>query len=618
VRGLRARKAFAGNVDNRNHLYSTAIYPLRVSEFCTNALLAKSTPFDDFLSVELKGNNIKPLNDLIVRHHSIYTKTGIGRSGQAFFGDVPKLASSTPNAVLYCGVSANLSPIGDVLHRPTVAPLYTISVLCLNHWDLTEKCLNSIVEHSEHYELFVTNNGSTDETAVELEKWAKDRPQVRILTNRENLGFQAPNEHALTLANGRFFVLFNNDMEACRGWLEALRAPFERDPMMALTGIAGTCCRITDEFKGVNGDDLCPEYIEGGCLMTPVGLVRKHGLFSPYLKFIYWEDTDLSLRMREMGYRIATVPIGISHHHRSATTKLLDLTEVKKHNLLAMWERWRFYIKRRTFERRIQIVRRGARGDVLLVTPVIEALRKKWPQAKIAVQTAHPEMLVGVADCEQLEEADLTYDLDSAYERRPGLPIVDVFADRCGVKLDSHRPRMVASESDKAWALTVARGKQVALIHPGPTTWPGKNWSYEKFEEVVKWLQRNGYYCVSVGGNNSPHVGCDDSVAGVSTPQQLYALAGLSQLFVGLDSMPQHVASAANTPSVVLFGATDPKCIMRPETFFVAVQASRSKADCVGAHGRRTKAITFSECDGACMNAIEVNDVIIGVRRAEQ
>jgi ADP-heptose:LPS heptosyltransferase len=78
---------------------------------------------------------------------------------------------------------------------------------------------------------------------------------------------------------------------------------------------------------------------------------------------------------------------------------------------------------------------------------------------------------------------------------------------------------------------------------------------------------------------------------------------------VGLDSMPSHIASAAETPSVILFGATEPKDIMRKAPHLIAVQASQKDAACVGAHGRRKQGVIFHECKGDCMRAITIQMV---------
>lgn len=173
---------------------------------------------------------------------------------------------------------------------------------------------------------------------------------------------------------------------------------------------------------------------------------------------------------------------------------------------------------------------------------------------------------------------------------------------------------MHPSDADLEWGLRKTRGKNVALIHGGVTTWPGKNWPVYRMAKIVDALKQMGYFTIAVGSGDSPDCGCDDTIAGRSTPQQFYALATHAKLFVGLDSMPQHVASAANTPSVVLFGPTNPKAIVRPTPSIIAVQADVNLVPCVGEHGRRKKVVTQSPCSAECIQAITVEMVLSAIK----
>lgn len=501
-------------------------------------------------------------------------------------------------------------------------PRFSISILCHNNLALTQTCLRSVATHSRDCEVIVTDNASTDGTASYLADFAAKNPTlVRIVTNATNEGFNKPNNHALTLARGEYFVTLNNDVPVCEGWLDALVRPFANNPRLALTGLRGTCCTIDANLVGKPGTPV--EYVEASCMMIPAALARREGLFSSYLTFAYWEDSDLSLRLRERGYEIEHVTLPM-HHANGSTTRLVP--EVREHylaNTETMRKRWSFYWKRRDFKRRILVRRLGARGDVLLTTPVLRALREKYPQAEIEVRTKCPEMLHGL-DSARLSLHNTKYfdefiDLDATYETRPDLHIVEAFAQAAGVTLPKRwRLEVAASELDEAWAERVARGQRMALLHPGPTCWPGKNWPVERFTELARTLRKQGYLTATVGADDSPELGTDLHLAGRTTPQQLYALAKRSRLFVGIDSMPCHLASAADCPSVVLFGPTNASKILRPSHRIIPVQADVNLIPCVGEHGRRTKPITQSPCQGECMKGIEVPLVLQAIGRVER
>ncbi len=504
-------------------------------------------------------------------------------------------------------------------------PRFTLSVLAHNNLALTQACLRSVALHSRDCEVIVTDNASTDGTGAYLTDFAAKNPRlVRTVINKQNAGFNEPNNYALTLARGEFFVTLNNDVEVCEGWLERLVEAFDTNPRLGLAGLAGTCCIVNDRLVGapaMRGET--PEYVEGSCMMVPTALARRVGLFSSYLRFAYWEDSDLSLRLREQGYEIAHVPLPMTHRNGSTTKLVPQVREHLAHNTDVMRQRWSFYWRRRDLKRRILVVRGGARGDVLLLTPALRALRDRYPLAEIDVQTKCPEMLAGLDWLGRVVKKrtyyDEVYDLIGSYEKRPEVHIVQAYADALGVTLPKRwRLEMQASAAEEAWAERMGRGAKLALVHPGPTCWTNKNWPVERFAEVAQALQARGYLTATVGAADAPEIATNLQLAGSTTPQQLYALAKRARLFVGIDSMPQHVVSAADTPSVVLFGPTNARCIVRPSHRIVTVQADQKLVPCVGEHGRRKKAITQAPCDGACMRAISVEMVLNAVERVER
>lgn len=105
----------------------------------------------------------------------------------------------------------------------------SIIVLVLNHLEITERCINSIFEHtnSKDYELIVVNNGSNLETLFGLRK-IKDRyPQIKLVNIEQNTNFALGNNLGFSFARGKYVVFLNNDTYVTPGWLGALIKPLE-------------------------------------------------------------------------------------------------------------------------------------------------------------------------------------------------------------------------------------------------------------------------------------------------------------------------------------------------------------------------------------------------------
>jgi ADP-heptose:LPS heptosyltransferase len=112
----------------------------------------------------------------------------------------------------------------------------------------------------------------------------------------------------------------------------------------------------------------------------------------------------------------------------------------------------------------------------------------------------------------------------------------------------------------------IAPGRPYAVLQPGARVLTMR-WPVEKYAEIARWLlETHGVASVvNVGAR-------DDAIAAavrremrdyavVPEPfnlRELIALVAGSRIFVGNDSGPAHLATAAGRPSVVIFGSTNP------------------------------------------------------------
>lgn len=94
------------------------------------------------------------------------------------------------------------------------------------------------------------------------------------------------------------------------------------------------------------------------------------------------------------------------------------------------------------------------------------------------------------------------------------------------------------------------RSSAFAVIHPFASS-PSKRWPLEKFREVARLLKMPVRWCAG------PEEPLEDAVRIENLYELGCWLAG-ARLYIGNDSGISHLAAAVGTPTIVIFGPTDP------------------------------------------------------------
>jgi heptosyltransferase-3 len=137
------------------------------------------------------------------------------------------------------------------------------------------------------------------------------------------------------------------------------------------------------------------------------------------------------------------------------------------------------------------------------------------------------------------------------------------------LKLEYHPP-----EPERAWAAEWMRqrgltGGRYLLLHAA-ARWPSKYWPMANLVEFIRGApQALNLPLLVTAGHDSFEIGftreliaqapCDFHELGTLTVNQLGALLRNAAGFVGVDSMPMHLAAALGKPGIALFGPTDEK-----------------------------------------------------------
>ncbi len=239
----------------------------------------------------------------------------------------------------------------------------SIVVLCWNHWELTERCLRSVLQNTDlsKAEVVVVDNGSEDETAERL----RGIEGIRVITNEKNLGFVRGNNVGMqAVAADRDIVLLNNDVEVLQDdWLEKLLATATSAPDIGIVGCrlrmpdgrllhAGTYI-LPDTCWGQQVGALEPDLnqyaidreVQGivfACAYLRREVIEAIGMLAEDYES-YFEDTDYCLAAAKAGWRtFCCGGVTILHNEHGSTqddpTKFNKLFETSRRIFRRKWK----------------------------------------------------------------------------------------------------------------------------------------------------------------------------------------------------------------------------------------------------------------------------------------
>ena len=514
--------------------------------------------------------------------------------------------------------------------------------------EVTKKCIDGLFNSLEDvsYEILIVDNNSDRETKDYLEGLMNDYPSKVIVTsNDENEGFIKAQNFNLLLAEGEYFVVFNNDIEILSrssNWIETMRKKFDKDPLLRIVGVSEMCGELDINGNGYRSGKLGipPEYVEGSCLMIEKQFAREIGLFDTRYTFGYCEDSDLSLRVREMGYRIDTVDVPLLHHQYSTgktVEKFLDLEGYMVINHIEFRKRWGHYLKSKNFNYKYLLKRDGGWGDVLLTTPIARYFKEKNPNCTVDVETScgdifnnNPYVDNVFSKKVPLLDYDYIINLNNAYEKEPERHIIEAYERASNIvtmECIKELPELYLSDSERQYAEGFfPSGERICLVHfDTDFNWVGRTVTKSLQSEIIKAIKDKGF---TVAILNAPPNW--EEAPGILplrhlTVRQLIAIVSKVNVFLGIDSFPFHIAQAFRIPSVVAFGSINPAYRIF-ERYFPIEVVRNERLNCLGCHHILPSprvVTTICSRDGKhsiplCMSTLTVDNFINSLNRLWQ
>lgn len=213
---------------------------------------------------------------------------------------------------------------------------FSVSIVIPN-WngrELLEKHLPHVIAAGGDAEIIISDDASSDGSVAYVRK---NFPDIRVVTNSRARGFAGNVNTGVATAHGDICVLLNTDVRPEKQFLAPLLNRFSDEK----TAAVGCLDRSHDQeglvlrgrgvarwkrglYVHTKGDTESEDtaWVSGGSSAFRRSVWMKLGgmdeLYSPF----YWEDIDLSYRLRKAGYRIYFERKSIvDHYHETGKIK---------------------------------------------------------------------------------------------------------------------------------------------------------------------------------------------------------------------------------------------------------------------------------------------------------
>jgi GT2 family glycosyltransferase len=275
-----------------------------------------------------------------------------------------------------CG---NLSNLGSVMvvrvsEKSESYPSVSIVIVNFNGREMLKQCLLTLSKTDyPNYEIVVVDNASTDGSLTEIKKSFGSHLRIKVVENSENVGHAEGCNIGTQMTRGRYLVFLDSDTEfKAENWLWELVKVMENDGSVGLAqaklvlaedkSCLDYVCVAVDALGtwaatyGSKEERLKENFeilaASSGCCIVRREVFNQAGGFDADY-FIYDDDTDLSLRVRLLGYRILFVSSALVIHrggvlrgvasstlYHSAKNRVR--TVLKNYELRNVW--WRFSV----------------------------------------------------------------------------------------------------------------------------------------------------------------------------------------------------------------------------------------------------------------------------------
>ncbi|MGL4873342.1 MAG: glycosyltransferase family 2 protein [Clostridium sp.] len=222
-------------------------------------------------------------------------------------------------------------------------PLVYIILVNYNGFEDTKECIASLKEiHYKNYKIVLVDNNSEQKANLNFEG-------VTTIKSEVNLGFAGGNNLGIKKAleeKAEYILLLNNDTTVEKNFLSELVQTAVKDKNIGVIGgkinyfsekdkiwyAGGKVNTFTARTKHIGVDELDKgeydketetEYVTGCMMLVPSKVIKEVGMMEEDY-FLYYEETDWNIKIKNSGYKIMYNPKAKIYHKVSSSTQKIN------------------------------------------------------------------------------------------------------------------------------------------------------------------------------------------------------------------------------------------------------------------------------------------------------
>ena len=274
------------------------------------------------------------------------------------------------------------------------------------------------------------------------------------------------------------------------------------------------------------------------------------------------------------------------------------------------------FLCKRLFSKKINIlVKLNWRlGDEIMTIPIYQAIKEKFPNSFLAVSVNYSELLINNLYVDGINLDQCKYDYDKVInlqgtERDQNR--TQYLAQRIKFSSPLVHPKIYLSPEEKqasAFGHINLKGNPVIGVSTD-AGWECKKWPLSRYKQVCQYLKDKYNAEVIQLGKGSRWMGLGLNLIDQTTVREAAIILEKCNLFLGNDSGLMHLALAIGTPTVALFGPTDPKILIQGNKNFLSIWSNIECRGCWNNYQMKSPGICPTKTS-RCMDIIGVERVI--------